>query len=130
MRYLTIAAGIAALGFFTAPVQADHHMAKAIQVSQTGKGDVLANAQGMTLYIFDKDKTDLSNCYGECATKWPPMAATAQSKDEGDFTVIMRTDGEYQWAYKGHPLYTWFKDTEPGETSGDGVNGVWHLARP
>ena len=32
------------------------------------------------------------------------------------------------WAYKGWPLYYWFKDTMAGDITGDGVGGVWHLA--
>ena len=35
-----------------------------------------------------------------------------------------------QWAYKGKPLYTWAKDTKPGDVTGDGVNNVWHIAQP
>ena len=47
---------------------------------------------------------------------------------EGDFTIIDRKDGTKIWAYKGWPLYLWIKDTKPGETTGDGVGGVWHTA--
>jgi predicted lipoprotein with Yx(FWY)xxD motif len=35
------------------------------------------------------------------------------------------------WAYKGKPLYTFKKDTAPGDIHGDGfLNGAWHLATP
>ncbi|MEH2482325.1 putative lipoprotein with Yx(FWY)xxD motif [Nitrobacteraceae bacterium AZCC 2146] len=31
----------------------------------------------------------------------------------------------------GKPLYTFKKDTAPGETNGDGfLNGAWHMAKP
>lgn len=39
----------------------------------------------------------------------------------------MRTDGTMQWAYEGKPLYLWTKDTKPGDVTGDGVGGVWHV---
>jgi predicted lipoprotein with Yx(FWY)xxD motif len=40
-------------------------------------------------------------------------------------------DGNKQWAYKGHPLYTWKDDKKPGDITGDGfANGVWHIAQP
>ena len=40
-------------------------------------------------------------------------------------------DGSKQWAYKGKPLYTFAKDTKPGDVTGDGfLNGAWHLAMP
>jgi predicted lipoprotein with Yx(FWY)xxD motif len=28
------------------------------------------------------------------------------------------------------PLYLWVKDEKPGDTTGDGVNSVWHVAKP
>jgi predicted lipoprotein with Yx(FWY)xxD motif len=28
------------------------------------------------------------------------------------------------------PLYYWVKDTKEGDTTGDGVNGVWDVAKP
>ncbi|MFD2261151.1 hypothetical protein [Chelativorans composti] len=47
---------------------------------------------------------------------------------KGKFSVIKRKDGTSQWAYNGKPLYLWAGDKKPGETSGDGVGGVWHIA--
>lgn len=44
--------------------------------------------------------------------------------------TITRDDGAKQWAYKGKPLYLWTKDTKPGDKTGDGVNGVWKIAKP
>ncbi|MDV7340387.1 hypothetical protein RYZ26_12350 [Terasakiella sp. A23] len=125
---MIIAVGAALLASTSA--FADHHMAKAIKKSDVKGAAAFTTAKGMTLYTFDKDVANKSNCYGKCAKNWPPMAATANSKDDGDFTVLMRTDGTYQWAYKGHPLYTWIKDSKPGDNTGDGIKGVWHTARP
>ena len=34
-----------------------------------------------------------------------------------------------QWAYKGHPVYTYAADTA-GKPTGDGMGGVWHLLPP
>lgn len=91
---------------------------------------MLGNAAGMTLYTFDKDAAGRSVCNGDCAQKWPPLTAAADARASGDYTVITRDDGSRQWAYKGKPLYTWFKDQKAGDASGDGVNGIWHVARP
>lgn len=93
---------------------------------------VLVNPAGMTLYTFDRDAagSGKSVCNGPCATNWPPLAAAAGAKGSGDWSVITRDDGAQQWAYKGKPLYTWIKDTKPGDRTGDGVNNVWRLARP
>jgi predicted lipoprotein with Yx(FWY)xxD motif len=56
--------------------------------------------------------------------------AAADAQPSGEWTVVKRDDGSSQWAYKGRPLYTWAKDTKPGDRTGDGVNNVWRLARP
>ena len=100
------------------------------KVADTAKGKVLADPKGMTLYVFDKDSGGKSACNGPCATNWPPLMASGDAAPAGDWTVVTRDDGSKQWAYKGKPLYTWVKDTKPGDTTGDGVQGVWHLATP
>ncbi len=93
---------------------------------------VLTNSDGMTLYTFDKDPADAdkSVCNGECAMKWPPLIAAAGEKASGSYSIISRDDGAKQWAFKGKPLYLWFKDQKPGDTTGDGVLNVWHTAKP
>jgi predicted lipoprotein with Yx(FWY)xxD motif len=90
----------------------------------------LTNAGGMTLYTFDKDTDGKSACSGPCLANWPALAAQDSDKASGDYTVIARDDGKKQWAFKGKPLYLWAKDKNPGDKTGDGVNGTWHVAKP
>lgn len=90
---------------------------------------VLADKSGMTLYIFDKDTAGVSTCYDGCDASWPPFIAKADAADEGDFTLVAREDGAMQWAYKGMPLYYWAGDSEPGDATGDGIGGVWHVIK-
>ena len=90
----------------------------------------LTTATGMTLYTFDRDTGARSACNGPCAQNWPPLAAAADARAAADYSVVVRDDGSRQWAYKGRPLYTWVRDAKPGDTTGDGFNGVWHVARP
>ena len=93
---------------------------------------VLVDASHMTLYTFDQDSagSGKSSCNGPCATNWPPLLAPAGASAQGDWTLVMRDDGTAQWAYRGRPLYRWAKDQKPGDRTGDGVKGVWHLAKP
>lgn len=123
MRKLPIVLALLAL---SAPALA----ADPAKIADTDKGKALVDAQGMTLYTFDKDSSGKSNCYDKCAANWPPLMAPAGAKAMGDWSVVPRTDGGAQWAYKGMPLYGWVKDTKPGETTGDGVGGAWHVAKP
>jgi predicted lipoprotein with Yx(FWY)xxD motif len=100
-------------------------------MAPTAKGGMFVNAKGMTLYTFDKDTAGKSMCNGQCAVNWPPLFVADDAKGAGDWTVVVRDDGLKQWAYKGKPVYTWVKDTKPGDTTGDGFNnGVWHIAKP
>ena len=96
------------------------------------EGGVLVGPNKMTLYTFDNDVagSGKSMCNGPCATNWPPLMAADTDKATGDFSIITRDDGKKQWAVKGKPVYYWSKDTKPGDKTGDGVNKVWHIAKP
>lgn len=106
------------------------HAAPMLKTVKTDKGEVLAGDKGMTLYTFQNDKKDVSNCYDKCATNWPPLMAKADDKAGSGYTVIDRKDGTKQWAKDGKPLYYWVKDMKEGDATGDGVGGVWHVAKP
>ena len=96
------------------------------------KGNYLVGANGMTLYIFDKDQQGASNCNDSCAALWPPYLAgqTGSSTMPANMTTIKRADGTMQYAWKGMPLYYYAKDKQVGNLLGDGFNGVWHLVKP
>ena len=95
-------------------------------------GGILTSQQGMTLYVFDKDvaNSGKSACNGPCATNWPPLMAAEGALPSGDYSIVVRDDGSRQWAVKGKPLYLWIKDQKPGDTTGDGVNQIWRVAKP
>ena len=94
-------------------------------------GGKLVGSNGMTLYTFDKDvaNSGKSVCNGPCAGNWPPLYAAESDGAAGDWSIVTRDDGKKQWAYKGKPLYFWVKDQKAGDTTGDGVNGAWRIAR-
>ena len=96
------------------------------------EGDTLVTPAGMSLYTFDADPAGggKSTCNGPCADNWPPLLASAGAKPAADWSMVKRDDGREQWAYKGKPLYQWSKDQKPGDKTGDGFKGVWHLAKP
>ncbi|SBW07990.1 conserved exported hypothetical protein [uncultured Alphaproteobacteria bacterium] len=101
-----------------------------IFVNPTEKGEVLANAERMTLYTFLEDPQNQSVCIGGCAESWPPALAPEDARPVGEFSLVKREDGARQWAYRGKPLYAWVQDRNPGDTSGDGVGGKWTVAKP
>lgn len=87
---------------------------------------VLTAKNGMTLYVFDKDKGGVPACYDSCAKMWPPYAAKANAKMAAGWTEVKRKDGALQWAYDGKPVYFYAGDKKKGEMAGNGMGGVWH----
>lgn len=86
---------------------------------------------GFTLYVFDNDTPNDSNCNGSpCAVNWPPLYADNGATATGDFSLVTRDDATRQWAFKGQPLYFFAGDAAAGDTNGDQVGGIWHAARP
>jgi len=103
----------------------------------SGIGSVATDSNGMTLYIFtkDKNKPSASNCNGDCAAKWPPMLATSetvavQGIDQGLVGFVTRKDGTKQVTLNGWPLYQFAQDKAPGEAKGQGVGGTWFAVTP
>lgn len=88
---------------------------------------MLTDANGMTLYSFDKDAGGVSACYGDCAAKWPPYIGKAGDAMAKGWTQTARKDGALQWVYDGKPLYFFKGDKAKGAKSGDGMGGVWHI---
>jgi predicted lipoprotein with Yx(FWY)xxD motif len=94
----------------------------------TEKDGAFVAPDGKPLYTYARDATPgKSVCNAQCATAWPPLAAAAGAKDEGDWTVVTRDDASKMWAYKGKPLYTFARDAA-GQAA-TGVSANWPLAK-
>lgn len=99
-------------------------------------GNYLANAEGMSLYLYTPDSQGTSTCTGDCATKWPPLTTAGQplagklAGAKGELGTIKRSDGTMQVTYNGMPLYTYSGDQKSGDTNGEGLGGVWYLVSP
>jgi predicted lipoprotein with Yx(FWY)xxD motif len=126
MKKLSMVAALAATLLLSTHVA----QAQGAKVADLGAGKALVDPAGMTLYTYDRDSTGKSTCNGACLNLWPPFKAGDGDKGAGDWSVITRSDGAKQWAYKGKPLYRWHEDTKPGDAKGDGVNNVWKIATP
>jgi predicted lipoprotein with Yx(FWY)xxD motif len=98
-------------------------------------GNILVDGKGMTLYIFTKDMPDVSNCSANCQKAWPPLVVTdAATAGDGVNASLLGTatlsDGRKIVTYNHMPLYYWAADTKPGDTTGQGVQGVWFVVSP
>ena len=124
---LVIGAGVVLSGVAAQAVLAEDY--GPFKEQKTKLGNLLVSPTGMTLYTFDKDTPGVSTCTGSCAEHWPPAAATAADKPAGDLTIIKRPDSSLQWADSGKPLYLYQDDHKPGDVTGDGKGGVWHVVK-
>jgi predicted lipoprotein with Yx(FWY)xxD motif len=101
-----------------------------LTTATTSLGTVLVDAQGRTLYVFDKDVAGSpSACTGACAALWPAALTTsaspAASGVAGTVGTVATADGAKQLTLNGLPLYTYAKDSAAGDDSGQGVGGIW-----
>lgn len=90
----------------------------------------MMNQAHMSLYTYDGDQRNVSNCYDACAANWPPATLPAGAKLGENYALIPRKDGTMQMTYKGRPLYLFSGDRAVGDMNGHGVGGVWHLSQP
>lgn len=99
-------------------------------------GDVLMGADGLTLYMFDKDTrgAGASACSGGCAESWPPLTVagepTVADDVEAEITTFEREDGSMQVAANGWPLYYFASDSKPSHAKGQAVADVWWVLGP
>jgi len=97
-------------------------------------GNVLTDGTGKTLYCFVKDANSTSVCVDGCLITWPVYYAANANPPSGldaaDIATITRADGKKQTTYKGWPLYYYSGDKAKDEIKGDGVGGVWFVAKP
>jgi predicted lipoprotein with Yx(FWY)xxD motif len=97
-------------------------------------GSILADGNGNTLYFFSLDADGKSACTAGCLAIWPVSYNAGTTFGAGltasDFSSITRSDGSKQSTYKGWPLYTYAGDASAGAVNGDGIEGVWFVAKP
>lgn len=91
---------------------------------ETGGWTYRLNQNELPLYMSTADPPGKSSCGGACAKSWLPVIAEAAAKPIGDWSIVVREDGQRQWAFKNHPVYTHVNDSS--EHAG-GVSGSFHL---
>lgn len=124
------AAPVASSGATTAP-----GASATVRVRDSKLGSILTDSAGRSLYVFDKDQAGAttSACTGACAARWPALTVTgtptAGPGVPGQLSVAGPSGGGSQVAWNGRLLYEYAGDQASGDTNGDGVGGVWHVAK-
>ena len=108
---------------------------RTLTVERTSAGTVLAGVHGYTLYYYTEDKpgSGKSACTGGCAKAWPPLVAPVEApagvRLPGRLGMITRAGGVRQATLNGYPLYTYSGDKAPGQATGNGIEGAWHVIK-
>jgi len=108
-----------------------------LKVVQSDYGRILSNGRGRALYLFTADSGRKSDCYGDCATAWPPYLVKSKpfagtGAKQGLVGTTRRSDGRLQATYAGHPVYFYEGDNQPGEVLCQAVfefGGYWYVLR-
>jgi predicted lipoprotein with Yx(FWY)xxD motif len=137
-RVIAALALAAAIGLVVAGTSSAAGSRATVKTRHGKLGTFLVAGNGMTLYLFEKDKTTKSTCYGQCAKFWPPLLTSGKPKASGRtrsslIGTTKRRDGKLQVTYRGHPLYFFIQDKKPGDTKGQnflGFGAKWYVLAP
>lgn len=109
----------------------------ALMTADSGLGEIVVDADGMTVYMFDNDTqgSATSTCEGDCATNWPAVTTDAAEAPAvegvtGEVGTVTGVDGSTQLTLNGWPLYYFAGDAAAGDTNGQGMNDVWWVLSP
>ena len=105
-----------------------------VVVADSDLGPILTTGDGMTLYLFTPDAQGVPTCVDDCAGAWPPLlvddAGQLAGGDGVDATLLGTVEhpgGGLQVTYNRWPLYGFSGDARPGDTNGQGLEGVWYV---
>ncbi len=109
-----------------------------VKVMSSRYGRMLFDGKGRALYLFTREATSRSRCYGACAAAWPPFLTNGKPQarrgvKSGLLGTTRRRDGKVQVTYGGHPLYYYVDDREPGQVLCQDVvefGGTWLVVSP
>jgi predicted lipoprotein with Yx(FWY)xxD motif len=110
---------------------------KVVKVVDSQFGRVIADGKGEAYYLFDKEQSKKSECYGACARAWPPVLTKGRPRagrgaKSGKLGTTRRRGGKLQVTYAGRPLY-YYVDDAPGTILCHDVpefGGTWLVVKP
>ena len=109
---------------------------KAVKNAAVGKTIVVEAKKGRTLYYLTGDTKGHKCSSSTCVGFWPPLTVKSLHTKvvkgkgiSGKLTVFKRSDGKFQVALRGKPLYRFAGDSAKGQANGDSLQsfgGTWH----
>lgn len=138
IRAVLVAAGLVTLAACGSPTSSSSASASAavLKTANTSLGQIVVDAQGRTVYFYDKDTANSgrSACSGSCIGLWPAVTTTSDSPTvdgvSGTVGTITRDDGSKQLTIDGLPVYRFSGDTKAGDTTGQAYQNIWWVVSP
>lgn len=112
-------------GVVRVPVGPAPNIPPEFDVIPSTTGRLIVNSEEYSVYTWDGDEPNKSNCHDECLADWSPVIAPETAVEQGKWTTVERSPGINQWAFGGKPLYTYDKDLDIRSFLGADVPG-WH----
>ena len=115
-----------AAGTVRTPVGPKSDLPAQFAIESMPTGRMLTLIEGFSVYTWDKDGPNKSNCDQTCQASWKPVLAAATAPlAHGDWGIIERSPGIYQWAFRKKPLYALVGDVQKRSFHGADMPG-WH----
>jgi len=105
------------------PIGPPPNIPAGFNVLTVATGRLLTNPTGFSVYMWDGDGPNQSNCTGECLKKWAPIGAPEVARPQGEWNVIENVPGVKQWTYRKRPLYMRIADTRVASLKGTDEKG-------
>jgi predicted lipoprotein with Yx(FWY)xxD motif len=108
-----------------------------VRLHSTPDGSAVAGAlgSGRTLYMLSSDGATKSTCASTCASIWPALYTVGKPRAGSGITAsliktFVRSNGQRQVTYNGHPLYYYSGDSSAGFDYGECFYegpGTWYI---
>ena len=108
---------------FRVPAKPPTRVPPGFAVETTSVGRLLTTDKDFSVYAYEKDTPEKSMCEGACTQTWKPVLAPQLARAQGEWTLVERSPGVKQWAFRGKPLYTYVLDTRQWSFEGSDVPG-------
>jgi predicted lipoprotein with Yx(FWY)xxD motif len=130
---------VAALGILGTLASAPPALAAGTKITVRGSqfGPMLWGPKRQAVYVFQRDRRNVSRCYGKCAEAWPPVFTKGKPvAGRGVRAKLLgtarRRGGRRQVTYAGRPLY-YYAHEGPDQVLCHNVNlngGFWWVVGP
>jgi predicted lipoprotein with Yx(FWY)xxD motif len=108
-----------------------------VKVGESDYGPILFDGDDQAIYLFGRENSSRSECYGACAEAWPPVLTQGAVRARGEteqrlIGTTRRRDGTTQVTYSSHPLYH-YSDNPRGQVLCQNVEefgGLWLVLDP